>query len=255
MTDAAWMRSFYDDDYLKLWGEFYDPAASAAQVDAIWTVLGLAAGARVLDAPCGFGRLSRPLAERGATVVGIDQSEVLLAEAARAHAGLGIAFVHHDLRAPIDASVGEFDAAINIFSSIGHNSEDDDRAMFANTAARLVRGGRFMVETMHRDVLVARRAAGPVTNERTLSDGTRLIEDARWDPLRGRVDSVWRWSGPAGDGEKRSSLRVYALPEIVRLLELAGLDVVAAYRGCTTEPFTGLGPAGGGRCAIVAIKR
>jgi SAM-dependent methyltransferase len=251
------MRSFYDRDYLKLWGEFYDPAASAAQADAIWTVLGLARGSRVLDAPCGFGRLSRPLAERGAIVVGIDQSEALLAEAERAHAGLGIAFVQHDLRAPIDPALGAgtFDAAVNVFSSIGHNSEDDDRAMFAHTAAMLARGGRFLVETMHRDVIVARRAAGPVTNERTLADGTRLVEDAQWDPLRGRVDSVWRWSGPDGDGEKRSSLRVYALPELVRLLAEAGLDVTAAYRGCTTEPFTGLGPTAGGRCALVAIKR
>src|SRR5438309_1356243 len=66
MSDVAWWRSFYDGDYLLLWGAFYDEAASRAHADAIVSVLGLAPGARVLDAPCGFGRLSRPLAARGA---------------------------------------------------------------------------------------------------------------------------------------------------------------------------------------------
>ena len=61
---AEWWRSFYDDDYLRLWGEFYDEGTSDAQAQAISTVLWLAPGARVLDAPCGFGRLSRPLAAR-----------------------------------------------------------------------------------------------------------------------------------------------------------------------------------------------
>ncbi len=32
-----------------------------------------------VDAGCGYGRLARPLAERGATVVGVDQSSDLLA--------------------------------------------------------------------------------------------------------------------------------------------------------------------------------
>jgi SAM-dependent methyltransferase len=53
------------------------------QVDALWQLCGLAEGARVLDAPCGYGRLSRLLADRGAVVLGVDQSPDLLAEAER----------------------------------------------------------------------------------------------------------------------------------------------------------------------------
>src|SRR5438445_11343376 len=105
MSDVAWWRSFYDGDYLLLWGAFYDEAASRAHADAIVSVLGLAPGARVLDAPCGFGRLSRPLAARGAIVVGVDQSAELIA-AARAQGGDGITYVEHDLRTPLDPALG-----------------------------------------------------------------------------------------------------------------------------------------------------
>jgi SAM-dependent methyltransferase len=253
MNGPGWWRAFYDDDYLRLWGGFYDDATSDAQAAAIIAMLGLAPGARVLDAPCGFGRVSRPLAVRGMHVTGVDRSETLLASA-RAH-GDGIAYVQHDLREPLPDELGSFDAAADVFSSIGHDGDDGDRAVFRTFARALVPGGRLLVETMHRDVLIARRAREELQLQRTLADGTRMTEEARWDPIRGRVDSVWRWRGPRGDGEKRSTLRLYAITELVTMLDAAGFDVIAAHRGATAEPFTGEGPAAGGRVGIVAERR
>ncbi|HTJ42490.1 MAG TPA: class I SAM-dependent methyltransferase [Kofleriaceae bacterium] len=245
-----WWQSFYDQMYLELWGGFYDEAASAAQADALIAMLGLAPGARVLDAPCGFGRLSRPLAARGMKVTGVDRSQALLDDA-RARGG-DITYVLHDLRAPL-AQQG-FDAALNIFSSIGHDDDAGDRAVFATFAHALAPGGRAVVETMHRDVLVARRASGALNNRRTYPDGTVMIEEAKWDPVHGTVESTWRWSGPRGDGEKRSRLRLYAIPELIALVEGAGLHYAAAYQGCSTTPFTGDGPTAGGRVALVFTR-
>lgn len=45
-------------------------------------MLDLSSGCRILDAPCGWGRLSLPLARLGATVLGVDQSDRQLAFAA-----------------------------------------------------------------------------------------------------------------------------------------------------------------------------
>src|SRR5262249_44557076 len=161
-----------------------------------------------------------------------------------------IAYVAHDLREPLPESLGVFDAAASVFSSIGHDGDDGDRAVFATFARALVPGGRLLIETMHRDVLIAKRARGWLQLERRLADGTHRTEDARWDPIRGRVESTWRWRGPNGDGEKRSSLRVYAISELVTMLEAAGFDVIAAHRGCSTEIFTGEGPTAGGRVGL-----
>jgi 2-polyprenyl-3-methyl-5-hydroxy-6-metoxy-1,4-benzoquinol methylase len=77
---SDWVAGFFDDDYIRLWG---DVVATPEQVDDLWSLLGRREGSRVLDAPCGYGRLSRPLAERGALVLGVDLSESLVAHAER----------------------------------------------------------------------------------------------------------------------------------------------------------------------------
>ena len=50
-------------------------AQQAAESGRCWIFV---PGCRVLDAPCGWGRLSRPLAARGAIVLGVDQSETMI---------------------------------------------------------------------------------------------------------------------------------------------------------------------------------
>ena len=85
-----WWQSFFDSDYLDVWGELFSTEESDAEAERLVELLQLAAGARVLDAPCGYGRLSEPLAARGFDVVGVDQSAELVAHAktqSNAHCG------------------------------------------------------------------------------------------------------------------------------------------------------------------------
>lgn len=249
---SEWWQSFFDADYLALWSRSDQRAGD--EVDGLWQLLGLAEGSRVLDAPCGYGRLARPLAERGAVVVGIDQSAELLAAAERARGELPAArlrYLRHDLRRPL-AEDG-FDAAINVFSSLGYGSEEEDRAVVATLAAAVRPGGQVLVETMHRDLMVARQARGQVAAQRH-DDGTLVVEESRFDPLAGRIETTWHWAGPRGTGAKRASLRIYCASELVRLLESAGLRVRAAHRGCSTEPFAFRPEDGGGRIALVAER-
>src|SRR5579884_3262275 len=147
----GWWQSFFDDDYFHVWAT--TPERDQREADGIWQLLELAPGARVLDAPCGYGRLSRLLAERGADVVGVDQSAALLA-----HGEGGVRYVHHDLRQPLAES--GFDAAINVFSSLGYGSEADDLAILRTLGGALKPGGRLLIETNHRDALMQFLAHG-----------------------------------------------------------------------------------------------
>src|SRR5215831_9014836 len=99
----SWWQTFFDADYLHLWAETLTPERNAAEADGIWRLLDLTEGSRVLDAPCGQGRLSQALAIRGARVLGVDQSAVLLAEAEKSRGDLPIdrlRYREHDLRRP-----------------------------------------------------------------------------------------------------------------------------------------------------------
>jgi len=232
-----WWRDFFDDEYLRVWGDAMPDARTQQEADGLWSLLGLQAGARVLDAPCGYGRLSRALAERGAHVVGVDQSAALLGAAERARGGLDQAqlrYVQADLRQPV-AERG-FDVALNIFSSLGYGSEADDLAVLTTLGAALVPGGKLFIDTNHRDGAVIMISRG-IKNAVRLADGTLFQEEPSFDPIAGRIDTTWYWQGPRGAGQKSASLRVYAIPELIALVEKAGFTFASAHRGCSVEPY------------------
>lgn len=251
---TSWYENFFDADYLRLWEGAEAPDKTERQVAGLLAVLGLAAGSKVLDAPCGYGRISRELAKRGAYVLGLDLSRDLLAEAERRRGDLPaerLRYQRHDLRMPLPES--GFDVALNIFSSLGYGSEDDDIAVLSNLRAAVRPGGLVFIETMHRDRMVANLLQNPRPANR-LPDGTLLVEEPRLDPLAGRVETTWYWSGPGGSGQKSGSIRAYTATELVKVVEAAGLRLRSAHNGCSTEPFVVPGSAVGGRLGLLAAR-
>ena len=247
---SPWWQRFFDEDYLRLWGGMSGSGDDEAA--SLWRILGLGEGSRVLDAGCGFGRVSLPLAKLGAHVLGVDQSPTLLAEAERRRGDLAadrLRYLRHDLRSPL-VEAG-FDVALSLFSSLGYGPEADDAAILGTVARAVRRGGQVAVDTMHRDVLAARLAREAPSAHR-LPDGTLLMEEARFDPVAGRVETTWFWSGPGGSGQKSASLRVYTVTELVRLMESVGLRLEAALHPGSGEPFKAAGPMLGGRVLLVA---
>jgi 2-polyprenyl-3-methyl-5-hydroxy-6-metoxy-1,4-benzoquinol methylase len=95
-------------------------------------------GARVLDAGCGQGRFTLPLAARGHAVEGLDVAPVLLERLAAADGGrFGVPVHHADLRDPPGALHGRFDAVVGFFAL--HHLHDVAACLAG--ARRLVRPG------------------------------------------------------------------------------------------------------------------
>jgi 2-polyprenyl-3-methyl-5-hydroxy-6-metoxy-1,4-benzoquinol methylase len=249
-----WWKSFFDDDYLRIWGQLQTEESNAKQAAELWSMLDLSPGCRILDAPCGWGRLSRPLARLGATVLGVDQSEVLLAVAARTRGEIPperLRYLRHDLRTPLSET--GFDVACNIFTSFGYGTEEEDLEIFRTLRTAVRPGGRVVVETNHRDLTCAHIAHGANASKR-LPDGTLFVADSTLDPISGVVRLDWYWSGPGHTGEKHGEWRCYTATQIVDLLRRAGLHFTGAYKGLSKTPYRAEGPDAGGRLAVIGVR-
>ena len=111
-------------------------------------LLGPLAGLRVLDVACGHGRITRELARRGASVVGIDISGNLIRKAEEAEQGepLGIRYHHADVTAPEALGPPAFDA---VTCNFGLSDIDDLDTAIAAVSAVLRPRGRFVWSILH----------------------------------------------------------------------------------------------------------
>jgi 2-polyprenyl-3-methyl-5-hydroxy-6-metoxy-1,4-benzoquinol methylase len=246
-----WWKTFFDEAYLRLWEQVFTDESNAKQAADLWSMLDLEPGCRVLDAPCGWGRLSRPLAVLGAEVLGVDQSELLVAAAERKRGEVPperLRYLCHDLRLPLPET--GFDVASNIFTSFGYGTEEEDVAIFRTLRDAVRPGGRVVVETNHRDLMCSFIARGSKAARR-LPDGTLFLDEPELDAISGVVRLNWYWSGPAGSGEKHAEWRCYTPTQIVGLLERAGLRFIGAYQGLSKNPYRAEGAEVGGRLAVV----
>jgi 2-polyprenyl-3-methyl-5-hydroxy-6-metoxy-1,4-benzoquinol methylase len=249
-----WWKTYFDDDYFAIWGQLLTEENSAKQAAEFWTMLDLSPGCRILDAPCGWGRLSHPLATMGATVLGVDQSETMLAVAegnSRELPPERLRYLRHDLRTLLPET--GFDVACNVFTSFGYGTEEDDLAIFRTLRGAVRPGGRVVVETNHRDLRCALIAVGAKASKR-LPDGTLFIDDSEFDAISGIERLNWYWSGPRGRGEKHAEWRCYTPTQVVDLLQRAGLRFTGAYKGLSKTPYRAEGSDAGGRLAVVAVR-
>ena len=157
---TSWGETFFDYDYVRNFSDFFTQAQTAEQVEGLWQLLNLQEGSQILDAPCGYGRLSRALAERGAIVFGVDQSEILLEKAEKDRGQLPatrLRYIRHDLRKPMEDR--GFDAAFNVFSSLGYGTEQDDLAMLQTLG---LRSGQGDLCSWRRRIVIWLQPFGPV---------------------------------------------------------------------------------------------
>jgi len=137
----------FDEDYLYFYEQMLTPERTAAEVEQIAELFGRRGD--VLDCPCGHGRISNALAERGYRITGLDQTELFL-ERARADAaarGVDVEYVKGDMRELPWRD--RFDGLLNWFTSFGYFDDETNVAVLQQFHDALRPGGRLVLETMH----------------------------------------------------------------------------------------------------------
>jgi SAM-dependent methyltransferase len=203
------------------------------------------AGGRVLDAPCGFGRHSLALARRGFDVTGVDLSETELGRAKeRAQAaGLALQLVRQDMR-DMEFS-GEFDLALNLFSSIGFFTDDEDRLLLDRFCTGLKQGGAFVLDTRNRDFVIHDVAPEEMVR---LPEGTVRVKN-RFDVRTSRIQQDW-WLEDQHRLLGQTEIRLYSVHELLRMLRPERWSQVEVFGGLDGRPFGLESP----RIVLVATK-
>jgi ubiquinone/menaquinone biosynthesis C-methylase UbiE len=219
--------AFFSDFYLRAYAaDEHDEAAERQALDAA-KLAGVEPGAELLDVPCGFGRHSVALARSGFRVTGVDRSAALLDEARR-RAGheRWPKLVQADYR-ELPFADASFDAAVNLFTSLGYLGIDEDTKVLTEIGRVLRPGGRLVIETNHRDLIVLRWSD---SDWRLMGEGRLLLEQRTFDAASGIATTSMTLIDGAGERESRTwSVRVYAVTELLAMLERAGFEDAKSY--------------------------
>lgn len=201
---------------------------------------------RVIDVPSGIGRVAIPLAQLGFSVTGVDYSPHLVRVANNKAASMGVkrkvSFMTGEM-AKLHRSFGpdSFDCAVNVFTSIGYGTEEDDLEFFQSLRKVVRKGGLFVVSGLrNRDYVVAHPAQNIYEESRDLL----VLDKYAFDVASSREHGNWMFYAKVKGamkpvGEFPTDIRVYSPHELVSMLGRSGWAVSGIYESLSTRrPFT-----------------
>ena len=217
--ETSWHESFAD--------RYAEWSAGRTADIPFYASLAREAGGPVVELAVGSGRVAIPVAQAtGRTVIGIDSSPAMLAQArtAAATAGARLDLREGDMR---DMVLDEPAALVYCpFRALLHlPSWADRRRTFERVAASLRPDGRFAWDAFAFDHHTAVRLDGSHQQEPTPHTTRYSVGDNRIDLTL--------------DGGGTSSMWWATKNEWLGLIDVAGLEVEALYGGFAGEPFTG----------------
>lgn len=193
----------------------------------------------VLELGCGTGTMTELLAAAGYDMIGIDNSEEMLAEAMekRVESGHDILYLLQDMQ---DFELyGTVRAVISVCDSMNYLTEEGDlEYLFALVNNYLDPGGLFIfdmnTEYKYRDVI------GDATIAEDREDGSFIWENS-YDPETGINVYELALFLPREDGLYEKCVeehyqRAYPVDKIRKMIEKSGMELVAIYDAYTNNP-------------------
>jgi SAM-dependent methyltransferase len=231
----------FDDDYLYFFGHEFTPERNDRQSRLVADLLDLQPGARLLDAPCGYGRIANRLATR-CLVTGIDANHDYV-ELARKEAdalAVPVVYLAGDMRAlPFD---DRFDHVVCWFTSFGYYDDATDFRLLQEFRRVLRDGGTLLLQlaNLSCQLMLFEAPHGPQTTvyER---DGNCMVNRSTYNPETGRADVVRHTMRDGRYSRCDFSVRVFSFPEIREWLLRAGFSQVRV-RGADGGPLTNGSP-------------
>ena len=245
---STWYTDFFTELPNEFWRRAVPPWATEAELDFVVRRLGLAAGSRIVDVPCGSGRHALGLAARGHRVLGIDVSHEAVGHARRSAAGRGldVQFAVGDMRQIPDGE--PFDAAVCMGNSFGYLDLDGTREFASALAAAIRPGGGLVVDfAATAESLLPGWTGAP----RTMTTGDiTVVTTSAYDVAASRVLSTYEIRRGEEVFRATALHHVHTCAAIGRLLTDAGFTGIALFADPDGTPYE----LGSGRLLLTATR-
>jgi SAM-dependent methyltransferase len=229
-----WWENFFHGIALDFWRAVVSPQQTSAEADFIQKQLQLEAGAKILDVPCGNGRLAIELTARGFNLTGVDLAAEFIAEAMSASVERKLEIEWHNREMRDLPWTAEFDGAFCFGNSFGYLDDEANVAFLQTLTGTLKPGARFVL-----DAPAIAECLLPAFQERKWIEvaGITFLSSARYDYEQGRLFTEYSFIRDGKTEKRPASQRIYTYHELSGLLTNAGFEIVASFSSLNDEPF------------------
>lgn len=226
----SWTDDYHGPRYLDLHLPLLTDEVNIADVNFMLDVLNISKGSSILDLPCGFGRHSNLLAEKGYQVTGMDFKSHFIELAQKNSEEKGLAgkvnFILGDMR-KLEFE-NQFDAVINFFTSFGYFDDGENFDTLKGMAKSLKIGGKLLIDMINREWAIN------MTRENGLiwllyPDNKVFLANNKFDILKGRWISEQVIVDKGESTDQHQDIRLYSYTEYQFLLNVVGMKIIAAY--------------------------
>jgi SAM-dependent methyltransferase len=230
-SDASSYGARLAEDYDSIYGDAFDTDG------AVDFLAQLTPGGRVLELGVGTGRIALPLAARGLDTWGVDASCEMLERLKAKSGGNAVTTICGDFGSVDARSGGPFDLVLLLVNTLyAMPTQDHQVACFANAAAHLAPGGRFVVEAWVPDP--PRGGDGLALRARRLGRGFAGLVIEEHDARRQVLSTRQIVISESGDTRSFPIVHRYAWPaEMDLMARLADMTLEERWGDWHRRPF------------------
>ncbi len=240
MIEKSWFETWFSSPYYSVLYNGRDDREAIRFMPRLLGYLRPQAGAKFLDLPCGTGRHSKCLGSEGFAVTGVDLSrEFILTARQRVK---NATFYTHDMRCVLLPN--EYDFALNLFTSFGYFSDQENTVALRAMSAQLRPGGIAVIDFLNTCCVV----------KSLVNHEVRVVSGVTFDIHRSVQQGVIVKDIDVSNGQSfhfSERVRALYLEDFVQYCEVSDLEIVNVFGDYDLNEYQ---PWGSERMIVVARK-